>query len=86
MPAAAHTNDQETESATVNILVRIALAVAFGAGVPLAHADDYPSKPVRFIIAFPPGGNADLMGRLAAQKLTEGLAELEKLDSFSISL
>ncbi len=56
-------------------LVRSAIAVTFAACAPLAHADTYPSKPVRFIVAFPAGGNADLMGRLAAQKLSEGLGK-----------
>jgi tripartite-type tricarboxylate transporter receptor subunit TctC len=65
----------------VNILVRIALVVTFLFCVPLAQAEDYPSKPVRFIIAFPPGGNADLMGRLAAQKLTEGLGQTFVVDN-----
>ena len=31
----------------------------------------YPVRPVRFIIPFPPGGPTDIMGRLAAQRLTE---------------
>jgi tripartite-type tricarboxylate transporter receptor subunit TctC len=53
---------------------RIALLCALAAAVSAADAaETYPAKPVRFIVAFPPGGNADLMGRLAAQKLTEGL-------------
>jgi tripartite-type tricarboxylate transporter receptor subunit TctC len=55
-------------------LVRIALPCALLAAASLAGAAEvYPAKPVRFIVAFPPGGNADLMGRLAAQKLSEGL-------------
>ena len=41
-------------------------------GVPvIAPAQSYPTKPVRFIIPFAPGGGADLVGRLLGQKLTE---------------
>ncbi|MGZ5712455.1 MAG: tripartite tricarboxylate transporter substrate binding protein, partial [Burkholderiales bacterium] len=55
-------------------LVRIALLCALVMTAALADAADaYPAKPVRFIVAFPAGGNADLIGRLAAQKLTEAL-------------
>ena len=35
-----------------------------------ALAQRYPSKPIRFIIPFPPGGPTDLMGRTAADRLT----------------
>ena len=53
--------------------VSILMLTALASCVALAHADNYPSRPVRFIVAFPPGGNVDLMGRIAAQKLSEGL-------------
>ena len=51
----------------LNILIAITLSTA----ALLAHAQNYPAKPVRFIIPFPPGGPTDIMGRLAAQRLTE---------------
>jgi tripartite-type tricarboxylate transporter receptor subunit TctC len=36
-----------------------------------AHAQQYPAKPIRFIVGFPPGGGADTMARLLARHLTE---------------
>lgn len=53
-------------------ILRAALLVALTA-VPCmaAHAQQYPVKPVRFIIPFPPGGPTDLMGRMAAERLSK---------------
>ena len=39
--------------------------------VPAAHAQDYPARPVRMVIAFGPGGIADTIGRLVGQKLND---------------
>ncbi|HEV7802747.1 MAG TPA: tripartite tricarboxylate transporter substrate binding protein [Burkholderiales bacterium] len=36
-----------------------------------AHAQQYPTKPVRVIIPFPPGGPTDIMGRFTADTLTK---------------
>ena len=38
-----------------------------------ALAQAYPAKPIRMIIPFPPGGPTDLMGRMAADRLSRGL-------------
>jgi len=38
-----------------------------------ALAQAYPAKPLRMIIPFPPGGPTDLMGRMAADRLSKGL-------------
>ena len=36
-----------------------------------AQAQDYPQKPVRFIVGFSPGGGSDILARLLSDKLTE---------------
>jgi tripartite-type tricarboxylate transporter receptor subunit TctC len=47
--------------------ITAALLMATG----LAHAQPYPSKPVKIIVPFAVGGIADTFGRVVAQKLTE---------------
>jgi tripartite-type tricarboxylate transporter receptor subunit TctC len=52
---------------------------ALGAALPLlpprAFAENYPSRPVRFVIGFPPGGPNDILGRLIAQWLSQRLSQ-----------
>src|SRR5688500_5716593 len=40
-----------------------------------ASAQAWPTKPIRMIIPFPPGGTTDILGRVAAQKLNEALGQ-----------
>ena len=40
-----------------------------------AHAQSWPSKPVRFIVSFPPGGSSDLIARAIAPRLSERLGQ-----------
>ncbi|MEP7154752.1 MAG: tripartite tricarboxylate transporter substrate binding protein [Betaproteobacteria bacterium] len=41
----------------------------------LAHADDYPNKPIKLIIPYPPGGATDVIGRIVALKMSEALGQ-----------
>src|SRR6266705_3798707 len=40
-----------------------------------AHAEVYPARPIRMIVAYPPGGGTDIVGRMVAQKLGETLGQ-----------
>ena len=40
-----------------------------------AAQDAYPSRPVRFILPFPPGGPTDILGRLISERLTAQLGQ-----------
>ncbi len=40
-----------------------------------AAGQDYPGKPIRLLIGFPTGGNVDVVGRIVAQKMSEGFGQ-----------
>ena len=54
----------------MNIL-RPLLLIAIALCALNAHAQQYPTKTIRFIVGFPPGGGTDIVTRLVAAKLTE---------------
>src|ERR1700704_2757442 len=62
-----------------SLLVKIAgilLALA-----PPAAAQEYPTKPVRLIIPFPPGGSNDVVGRMIALQLSDRLGKQVVVDN-----
>lgn len=54
----------ETTAVAAAALASIGLAAPLG-------AQDYPSKPIRFVIPFPPGGGTDILSRAIAQRVSE---------------
>jgi tripartite-type tricarboxylate transporter receptor subunit TctC len=51
------------------------LALTVGVGGHAVAQPAYPSKPIRFLVGFPPGGTNDIVARIVAQKLTENLSQ-----------
>jgi len=56
-------------------IVATALAAASVVAAPPATGQGYPTKPVKLVVPFPPGGSLDFAGRLIAQKLTEAWSQ-----------
>src|SRR5262249_59391328 len=62
--------------ASVRVMAAVALAWF---GIALAartmHAEDWPTRPVRVLIPFTAGGTADMLGRIAAEKLSAAFGQ-----------
>jgi tripartite-type tricarboxylate transporter receptor subunit TctC len=64
--------------------IATALACAFAAAAPgnaFPQAQPFPAKPVRIIVAFPPGGGTDIVARLVSQKLSESWGQQAVIDN-----
>ncbi len=62
-------------------VLRVATAVLLAGYWSPLFAQDYPAKPIRIIVPYPPGGGNDIIGRLAADELAKRLGQQVVVDN-----
>jgi tripartite-type tricarboxylate transporter receptor subunit TctC len=69
----------------MNTLARAMLALSAGltlvAGAAHAQTADYPNKPIRVVVTFPPGGSTDVVVRMLVPRLNEKLGQQVVVDN-----
>jgi tripartite-type tricarboxylate transporter receptor subunit TctC len=57
-----------------HLLVAFPFALCLCAGAAIA-ADAFPARPIKIVVPYPPGGSADLIGRMVAEKMTRSIGQ-----------
>ena len=57
------------------------LALSAACGMTIATAQSFPSKSIRLIVPFPPGGGSDIIARVSAQKLSAAVGQPVVVDN-----
>jgi tripartite-type tricarboxylate transporter receptor subunit TctC len=57
------------------------LVVSVGGAPAQAAEPQFPTRPLRYIVPFPPGGSTDIMARIVAAALTDGLGQTVVIDN-----
>jgi tripartite-type tricarboxylate transporter receptor subunit TctC len=61
--------------------ILVLLATALGAVPAVFAADSWPARPIRMIVAYPPGGGTDQVGRVMAEQLAQALGQNVVIDN-----
>jgi tripartite-type tricarboxylate transporter receptor subunit TctC len=56
-------------------LIVAAAIAAFTFCTSIAQAQTYPSKPIKIVVPFPPGGTTDIVARMVAQRMSEAMGQ-----------
>ncbi|MEA3193696.1 MAG: hypothetical protein QOD26_2029 [Betaproteobacteria bacterium] len=56
-------------------MLKIVIATVLAVGAAVVHAQAFPSKALRIVVPFPPGGSADITSRMLAEQLAPGLGQ-----------
>jgi tripartite-type tricarboxylate transporter receptor subunit TctC len=63
------------------VLLYSSLVVSVGGALAQSANTEFPTRPLRYIVPFPPGGSTDIMARIVAAGLTEGLGQSIVIDN-----
>jgi tripartite-type tricarboxylate transporter receptor subunit TctC len=67
---------------TIRVVALASLAVSFGGALAAQSSKtDFPNRPLRYIVPFPPGGSTDIVARIVAAALTETVGKQVVIDN-----
>ncbi len=66
---------------TIRVILSSLAALLLALAPQFAKAQDFPTRPIRIVVAFPPGGPTDFVGRLVAEKMTGILGQRVYIDN-----
>ena len=65
----------------ITVMLRAVLVASMLCSAPAISYAQWPTKPVRFVVPFPAGGSTDVVGRILAEHLRQGLGQTFVIDN-----